>query len=219
MAKRRTQVTKNPKTGRWQLSAPRASDTTYLGGLTAPGITKRPHMGPFNRVTNYKISDADEIYRKHDIGYGKELQAGRSPYFRWNKYDQQLMDAPSTGWPDYVAKGVFGAKRFFTYGLPYSKNTQLKTVYGKQSNTQKWEPRSYDDFVMNYQDAPIAYEGGYENDVDVKAVREMEQAERWAKKGSASSDYTPENFPGAERGGSGRSKSKLQVKKSYITYK
>lgn len=121
-------MSKNPVTGRWQLSALPATETTYLGGLTFPALTTRPHMGPFNRVTDYKISDADEVYRQHDIGYGKELAAGRSPYTRWNKYDQQLMDAPSTGWPDYLAKAIFGAKRFFTYGLPYSKSTQLKSV-------------------------------------------------------------------------------------------
>jgi len=214
---RKTQLYKNPKTGRWRLYARPATETSYLGGLTLPGLTKRPHMGPFNRVTDYKISDADEVYRKHDIGYGKEIAAGRSPYTRWNKYDQELMDAAALGWPDYLAKAVFGAKRFATYGLPYTKNTTLKRVYGKEGypkNQYKWEPTGYDDFVMNEQNAPFKYEGTG-TDPDVIALQEQQAAERWANKGSAWTDYTPENFPGG--GGQGVGKSKLQVK-SYISY-
>jgi len=206
MAKgRKTQLTKNPNTGRWRLYARPATETTYLGGLTAPGITRRPHMGPFNRVMDYKISDADEVYRRHDIGYGKELAAGRSPYTRWNKYDQELMDAPSTGWPDYVAKAAFGAKRFFTYGLPYTKNTQLKPTYGQTKN--KWNPTSYDDFIMNDETGRVEYEGPG-TDPDVIALREQQQAERWARKGDrtevSGSDYTPERGQGTGGGGSGK---------------
>lgn len=88
-----------------------ATETTYLGGLTLPQLTRRPHMGPFNYVTPYKLSDADEVYRQHDIGYATERAAGRSPYTKWNKYDQQLLDAPAYGWPDYIAKGFFGLKK------------------------------------------------------------------------------------------------------------
>lgn len=217
MAKgRKTQLTKNPKTGRWRLYARPATETTYLGGLTAPGITRRPHMGPFNRVTDYKISDADEIYRRHDIGYGKELAAGRSPYTRWNKYDQELMDAPSTGWPDYVAKAIFGAKRFFTYGLPYTKNTTLKPTYGRPQNT--WEPQSYDDFTMNYQNAPVEIEGGGV-DPDIIELQQQQQAEAWARKGNRTEvnpdlpNYTPEHG-----GSTGGGKSKITFTRSYISY-
>lgn len=171
-----------------------------------PGLTRRPHMGPFNRVTDYKISDADEVYRQHDIGYGKEERAGRSPYTRWNKYDQDLMDAPSTGWPDYVAKGVFGAKRFFTYGMPYTKNTRLRDVYGTTSK-DAWEPTSYDDFAMNYQDAPVEIEGGGQ-DPDLIALMEQDAAQEWARKGkrtevpAADEIHTPER--GVQTGGTGR---------------
>lgn len=198
MAKgRKTQPTKNPATGRWRLYAQPATETTYLGGLTLPALTKRPHMGPFNRVTDYKISDADEVYRKHDLGYGKEIKAGRSPYTRWNKYDQALMDAPSTGWPDYLAKGIFGAKRFFTYGLPYAKNTNLKPTYGKPNT--RWEPTTIDDFTVNEQSAPFVYEGTG-TDPDVLELQAQQQARRWATKGGVE-NFTRQN---TDTGGSGK---------------
>lgn len=214
---RKTQVTKDPRTGKWRLYARPATETTYLGGLTLPALTRRPHMGPFNRVTDYKISDADEVYRRHDIGYGKELAAGRSPYTRWNKYDQELMDAPSTGWPDYVAKGIFGAKRFFTYGLPYAKNTTLKPTYGRPKN--KWEPQSYDDFTINYQNAPVQMQGGG-IDPDVMELERQQQAQRWARKGDRT-DVTPDDwrvndeFARQNTGGSSR---KIQSTVRYSTY-
>jgi len=213
MAKgRKTQLSRNPQTGRWRLYARPATETTYLGGLTAPSITRRPHMGPFNRVTDYKISDADEIYRRHDIGYGKEIKAGRSPYTRWNKYDQELMDAPSLGWPDYVAKGVFGAKRFFTYGLPYSKNTQLKTVYGKPR--PKWEPTSIDDFYnAPMSDAKFEYEGTKLGlvDPDVLEVQRMEAAQKWDNGG-------PEDFTRQNTGQGGGSSRKIRSTVRYAKY-
>lgn len=130
MAKRRVQTrpVRNPVTGKWRLSALPVTERSYLGGLTLPYLTRRPHMGPFNRVTDSKISDADEVYRKHDKGYASEIARGRNPYTQWNKYDQALMDAPSTGWPDYVAKAAFGVKKFFTHGLPEAKKPQFKAV-------------------------------------------------------------------------------------------
>jgi len=215
MAKgRKTQLSRNPQTGRWRLYARPATETTYLGGLTAPGLTRRPHMGPFNRVTDYKISDADEVYRRHDIGYGKELAAGRSPYTRWNKYDEDLMNSPSTGWADYVAKAAFGAKRFFTYGLPYTKNTSIKPVYSKPP---KWEPKSIDDFYMNpISDAPFVFEGGG-IDPDVVELQRQQQAQAWANKGSRTEvnpdlpDYTP---GGPAMGGGGHSK--ISFSRTYI---
>lgn len=197
MAKgRKTQVTKNPKTGRWRLYARPATETTYLGGLTAPGITRRPHMGPFNRVTDYKISDADEVYRRHDIGYGKELAAGRSPYTRWNKYDQELMDAPSTGWPDYIAKAVFGAKRFVTFGIPHTEHTRLKDVYGTRLPSQSrtsWQPTSYNDFTNTEYNAPVIYEGKGV-DPDVLELQQQLSARKWANKGNMwEADFTRQN--------------------------
>lgn len=86
------------------------TDRTYLGGLTLPFLTRRPHMGPFNRVSPIKLSDADEVYRQHDIGYGRERAAGRNPYLTWNKYDSDLLNAPVYGPVDYVAKAAFGIK-------------------------------------------------------------------------------------------------------------
>lgn len=172
----------NQKTRKWVLRTPQATETSYLGGLTMPSVTKRPHMGPFNRVTNYKISDADEVYRRHDIGYGKELAKGRSPYTRWNKYDQELMDAPARGWPDYVAKAAFGAKRFFTYGFPEVKGTTFKQVSGKSypKTTAKRYP-TYTDTISGWQvndtDATVVMEGGG-IDPDVLELQRMEQAER-----------------------------------------
>ena len=85
-------------------------------------------MGPFNRVTDYKISDADEVYRQHDLGYGRLSARGVNPYTTFNKYDQQLLDAPASGWSDYVAKAAFGLKKFFTYGLPDLKKPRFKSV-------------------------------------------------------------------------------------------
>lgn len=205
----RKTLSKNPKSGRWILNALKATDSTYLGGLTAPSLTSRPHMGPYNRVTPYKISDADDVYRQHDIGYGKEIAAGRSPYTRWNKYDQRLMDAPSTGWPDYVAKGVFGVKKFMTYGLPYTKNTRLKNVYKTSTTSTRPSPK----YTVKYGSGLSGYVGqsGAAATYDAGGA----QAQKWARKGQrteVSTIRTPENSTQNASGG----KSKLRVK-TYIS--
>jgi len=126
MAKRRAQMSpvRNPVTGKWRLSALPLTERSYLGGLTLPYLTRRPHMGPFNRVTDKPISAADDVYRKHDISYGKYM----SPYTNFNKADQALLDAPSTGWADYVAKGVFAAKKALDiYNVPTLYKGGLKS--------------------------------------------------------------------------------------------
>lgn len=178
-------------------------------------------MGPFNRVQNYKISDADEIYRQHDIGYGKELAAGRSPYTRWNKYDQALMDAPALGWPDYVAKGIFGAKKFLTYGLPYVKGTRYKNVYGTPAPTASPTTsryRTYTDEVsgwkVNETDAPVIYEGSG-TDPDVLELQAQQAAQKWASKGDRIRDefYTPGNFSNSAGGERRNIQSKIRYEK------
>lgn len=78
-------------------------------------------MGPFNRVADEKISDADEVYRQHDLGYARERAAGRNPYISWNRYDDALMRSPNYGWPDYLAKGFFGIKSVLT-GAAFDRN-------------------------------------------------------------------------------------------------
>lgn len=66
-------------------------------------------MGPFNKVMETTSPFVgDEKYRQHDVGYGKLS----NPYFNFNKYDQQLLNAPVEGAADYVGKGVFAAKQF-----------------------------------------------------------------------------------------------------------
>lgn len=80
-----------------------------LGGLTAPRLTKRPHMGPFNYVAPEPLIQypADEPYRQHDIGYGKLL----NPYFNYNSADEKLLRSRGNEWPDLIGKGVFYGKK------------------------------------------------------------------------------------------------------------
>lgn len=80
-----------------------------LGGLTAPRLTKRPHMGPFNYVAPEPLTQypADEPYRQHDIAYGKLS----NPYFNYNSADEKLLRSRGNEWPDLIGKGVFYGKK------------------------------------------------------------------------------------------------------------
>jgi len=196
---------KNPKTGKWVLSALRASPSTYLGGLTLPAVTSRPHMGPFNRVTPYSISPQDEIYRQHDLGYGKLAARGKNPYTSWNSYDQQLLDAPTTGWPDFIAKGAFMAKKFLTYGLPDTKNTSVKSVYSKSTPSKASTSAKY--VVTQGTGLRAKLEGmGSAPPTD-------DPARKWAQ-GKGGTQFTRHDFSGKPVSGG---KSKLRVK-SRIKY-
>lgn len=190
MGKRRVQSApyRDPVTGRWKLTALPLTDRSYLGGLTLPLLTSRPHMGPFNRVNDYKLSDADEVYRQHDIGYGRLAARGYNPYVRWNRYDDDLMNAPSTGWPDYVAKGVFALKKFGTYGLPYVQTPQFKPVYSQPESTFFSPEKEYNDYKNRTSDVPdlnMYYGGDFSGS-------SAQQAYSWSRRGQMT-NYSTES--------------------------
>lgn len=96
-----------------------------LGGLTAPSWTGRPHMGPFNRVAPQKISDADEPYRQHDIGYSKIT----NPYLNYNRYDEDLLRSAGNSPADILAKAIFLGKKFVDIYQTPSLGFNRKKVY------------------------------------------------------------------------------------------
>ena len=111
-----------------------------LGGLTAPRLTKRPHMGPFNYVAPEALTQypADEVYRQHDLGYGKLS----NPYFNYNAADEQLLRSSGNEWPDLLAKGVFyGKKVLDVFNVPQlykgGYSSPKKEVYG----TRRYDSR------------------------------------------------------------------------------
>lgn len=154
-------------------------------------------MGPFNRVTDYKISDADEVYRQHDLGYGRLRARGYNPYISWNKYDQDLMESPSTGWSDYLAKAVFGAKKVLTYGMPELWRPQFKSVSSQPEKTflspeseyLDYKNRTMDDYNFNQLTS-----GNY-------SPEEATQARRWASKGEMYQGDTSTSVPSGSFGG------------------
>jgi hypothetical protein len=161
MVKRYAQAApvRNPATGKWRLSALPLTERSYLGGLTFPYLTRRPHMGPFNRVSDKSISAADEVYRRHDKAYASYL----SPYTNFNKADQALLDAPSTGWADYVAKGVFGAKKALDlYNVPTLYRGGLKSPLKSVSSIPLPKDGSRPGKgIRDYMDNPTIPKGGF----------------------------------------------------------
>lgn len=73
-------------------------------------ITGTSHGGPFNKIRRKPRNKRDAIYRDHDIGYSK---LGPSAYFRYNRYDKQLIDRlnkSKSKW-DIAPRLFFKAKR------------------------------------------------------------------------------------------------------------
>lgn len=66
-------------------------------------------MGPGNRVsmTPPPLGHPDYKYWRHDVAYGA---IGPKAYVTFNKADQELLRAPTHGWPDVLSKAIFYAK-------------------------------------------------------------------------------------------------------------
>lgn len=114
--------------GKKKTLSPILDGKSNLGGLTWGSLTGRPHMGPLNKVTKSKLSDADEPYRQHDIGYSKI----KNPYFNFNEADQKLIndlearkDSPDYNMWDSLAKAFFTGKKYMDwFSVPSVKNNK-----------------------------------------------------------------------------------------------
>lgn len=121
-----------------------------LGGWTAPRLTGRPHMGPFNAVSPQSLDQypGDEVYRQHDLGYGRMS----NPYLNYNVEDEKLLRSGQREWPDTVAKGVFfGKKVLDVFNTPSlykgGYSAPKKDVYSKTS---------YDSSKVPWREFPVA---------------------------------------------------------------
>lgn len=173
-----------------------------LGGLTAPGLTRRPHMGPLNTLSPVPLSQypGDEPYRLHDIGYGKLS----NPYFNFNKYDEQLLRSKGNEWPDYLAKGVFyGKKVLDVFNTPsLYKGGYMSPL--KEVNAKSNPP------IYDAKKVPFREFTNYPSDKGNWRVDEDPNKKRWSRKPKAyvvpsagSGDLYPGKVPPGHRPGLG----------------